>query len=93
MTMEENNNKRIIEEAALRVVKDYMKSQSFTDRKIADLPTEANSMTPRRFITLNGVTASRPLGSVLGQRYFDTTIGRPVYWNGSTWVDGAGSVS
>ena len=43
-----------------------------------------------------GPSASRPqaLGSAdAGMQYFDTTIGKPVFWNGSNWVDSSGVVS
>ena len=79
--------------AVLSIIKEYMQTESFTDRKITDSPTDTLSMVNRRYVTLNGITANRPLSSITGQRYFDTTEGRPVYWSGSTWVDGAGSVS
>ena len=75
------------------MVKEYLQSEAFTDRKITDTPTDNLSIVNRRYVTLNGTTANRPTSSVTGQRYFDTTVGRPVYWSGSTWVDGAGSVS
>lgn len=82
-----------IEELILVTVRKYLKSSAFTDRKLTDTPTDALSMVNRKYVTLNGTTANRPVSSVTGQRYFDTTIGRPVYWNGSTWIDGAGSIS
>mgnify|MGYP001560150811 FL=1 len=68
---------------------------SFTSRKLADTPTDNLMVTNRRYVNLNGVTADRPISSVAttGQQYFDTTIGRPIFWNGSNWIDGAGSVS
>lgn len=91
--MEKDELKRTIREETLKVVKDYMKSSAFVDRKLTDTPTDALSVVNRKFSTLNGTTANRPVGSVTGQYYLDTTIGRPVYWNGSTWIDGAGSVS
>lgn len=64
---------------------------SFTARKLTDTPTDNLSMVNRRFVTLNGVSASRPTGSILGQSYFDTTIGLPVWWNGTNWQDAAGN--
>jgi len=83
-----------IDKNAIReIVKEYLQSEAFTDRKVTDSPTDALSMVNRKYVTLNGTTANRPVSSVTGQRYFDTSIGRPVYWSGSTWVDGAGSVS
>lgn len=38
-----------------------------------------------------GDTASRPLSRFIGTCYFDTTIGKPIYWSGSSWVDATGT--
>lgn len=78
--------KKMIQEEAFKVVQNYMKTSAFTDRKLTDTPTDSLQVVNRRFVTLNGTTANRPTSSILGQRYFDTTLGYPVYWNGSTWV-------
>lgn len=48
-------------------------------------------------ITLNtpsaGTTANRPATNLqVGQQYFDTTIGLPIWWNGSNWINAAGTV-
>ena len=75
------------------IIKEYLQSSGFSDRKLTDTPTDTLSMVNRKYVNLNGATANRPTSSVTGQRYLDTTIGRPVYWSGSTWIDGAGSVS
>lgn len=83
--------KQMIDKQALLVVQNYMKTSAFTDRKLTDTPTDSLQVVNRRFVTLNGVTGSRPTSSILGQYYFDTTIGYPVYWNGSTWVDATGT--
>jgi hypothetical protein len=37
-----------------------------------------------------GVTASRPTGALVGQMYYDTTLGVPIWWKGSFWVNAAG---
>ncbi len=37
-----------------------------------------------------GSSASRPSNPVLYQCYFDTTINKPIWWNGSNWVDALG---
>lgn len=37
-----------------------------------------------------GDTADRPVSPVLYQTYYDTTLGYPVYWNGTAWVNSAG---
>jgi hypothetical protein len=40
-----------------------------------------------------GNTASRPVNKVnIGQQYFDTTLGVPIWWNGSAWVNASGAV-
>ena len=42
-------------------------------------------------ITGNGTTANRPnTYAFTGQPYFDTDVGQPVFWNGSTWVTWSG---
>lgn len=38
----------------------------------------------------SGNTASRPASPVTGQYYFDTTLGIPIWRNGSNWVNAAG---
>jgi hypothetical protein len=39
-----------------------------------------------------GATAERPLGNVLvGQIYFDTTLGIPIWWNGTVWKNASGT--
>lgn len=40
---------------------------------------------------LAGATGSRPSNPATGMVYFDTTIGRPVWWSGVVWVDGSGA--
>lgn len=44
----------------------------------------------------NGTTAARPTGPsaapVVGQPYFDTDLGIPIWWNGAAWVDATGTV-
>ena len=43
-------------------------------------------------IVIRGATASRPsTNKYIGLTYFDTTLGKPVYWNGSNWVDATGA--
>ena len=40
-----------------------------------------------------GNTASRPaIGLQVGQQYFDTTLGIPIWWDGSDWIDAMGTV-
>jgi hypothetical protein len=40
----------------------------------------------------SGTTAQRPVKNLwVGRRYFDTTLGYPIWYNGSVWVNSAGS--
>lgn len=75
------------------VVKDYMQSQAFSDRKVTDTPTDALSMVNRKYVTMNGTSSLRPTSSVVGQSYFDTTLGRPIWWDGTRFVDATGSLA
>jgi hypothetical protein len=41
----------------------------------------------------SGITADRPTEQLqIGQYYFDTTIGRPIWYNGTNWINAAGTV-
>ena len=57
----------------------------------------ANGQTLQAITTLStpsaGDTASRPItGLQVGQFYFDTTINRPIWWDGTNWINAAGTV-
>jgi hypothetical protein len=44
----------------------------------------------------SGTTANRPVGTTLlplltGQYYYDTTLDRPIWWNGSVWKKADGT--
>lgn len=40
----------------------------------------------------SGTTAQRPnIDLYVSQPYFDTTLGKPIWWNGSVWKDAAGT--
>ena len=80
------NEDQKLAEKVTKIVGDYLKSSAFQARKITDTPTDALSVVNRKYVNMSGVTANRPTGSILGQFYFDTTLGFPVYWNGSTFV-------
>lgn len=40
---------------------------------------------------LSGTTANRPTWRTTGMSYFDTTLNKPVWWNGTNWVDATGT--
>jgi predicted RecA/RadA family phage recombinase len=46
---------------------------------------------PQSKDTLDGTTANRPLAAGIGTSYFDTTLGIPVWWNGSVWKNASGA--
>ena len=40
----------------------------------------------------SGTTAGRPTEYLsVGQFYYDTTLVKPIYWNGTVWKDSAGT--
>jgi hypothetical protein len=42
----------------------------------------------------NGATADRPVQNLqIGQFYFDTTLGYPIWYDGTDWVDATGTVA
>lgn len=38
-----------------------------------------------------GPTADRPAGPDSFEMYFDTTLGKPIWWSGLNWVDATGA--
>lgn len=85
-----NQLKKLIRDEATLVFKELMKTSSFTDRKLTDTPTDALQVVNRKYVTNNGPSASRPTASVVGQPYFDTTLGQPIWWDGTSFVDADG---
>ena len=85
---------RAIDERTISVVKSYLKSSAFTDRKLTDTPTDNLSVVNRKYVNLNGTVAGRPISSVAttGQQYFATDTNIPMTYNGTNWVNGSGSV-
>ncbi len=67
--------------------------QDFTQRKLTDTPTDALAVVNRKFVTANGLSAVRPVSPVVGQFYFDTTVGFPIWWSGANWVNASGTPS
>jgi hypothetical protein len=76
------------------IVKEYMQTQAFSDRKLTDTPTDNLSVVNRRYVTLNGALTSRPVSSVatVGQRYFDTTNNVPIWYTTAGWRNSVGSI-
>jgi len=39
----------------------------------------------------NGITGERPTVTAIGYQYFDVTLGYPIWWNGTNWVNASGT--
>lgn len=39
----------------------------------------------------SGITSNRPTNVLVGFQYFDTTINKPIFWDGSKWIDATGA--
>lgn len=57
---------------------------------------QVDNFTQAAGIPLSGTTANRPVSSLqaalqIGQFYFDTTLGIPIWWNGTVWKNASGS--
>ena len=69
------------------LIKDSERDQAEWNRKARDA---LNALT-RRMLG-SGTTAERPVKAVTGQTYYDTTLGRPIWWHASgVWKDAAGT--
>jgi len=81
-TLEYSSNHLDIVSNVLRLY--FSRLSSANQAIIADLITLA---TPQ-----SGTTAGRPVTNLeVGQYYFDTSLGLPIWWNGSIWINAAGT--
>lgn len=84
---------KIIDERIKKLVPEMLKGSTFTQRKLTDTPTDNLSVVNRNYVTNNGLT--RPTSSVVGQPFLDMNLatgnGKPIYWNGTGWIDATGS--
>ena len=44
-------------------------------------------------LTTGGTTAQRPADPELYKPYFDTTLGKPIWWDGTDWKDSSGTTA
>jgi hypothetical protein len=53
--------------------------------------SQVDNFTQNVTVPASGTTANRPTENLqVGQYYFDTSLGYPIYWNGSDWVNALG---
>ena len=63
-------------------------AKSVYDTKVAELESTINDLKAKLAAVASGTTEQRPTENlVVGQQYFDTTLGVPVYWNGTEWYN------
>lgn len=86
--MNPDNIKKLIQET----VRNELKGNLFTARKVTDMPTDANQVVPRKYVTRNGASTVRPTSSVLGEFFYDTTLNQPIWWSGDSFRDADGNV-
>lgn len=48
-------------------------------------------VSPDSRTTSSGTTANRPTTLTTGYMYFDTTLNKPIWWNGTSWRDATGA--
>jgi hypothetical protein len=58
---------------------------------------QVDNVTQALIIPDAGLTTDRPISTTfiklqIGQQYFDTDLGIPIWWDGADWVDASGTV-
>ena len=76
------------------IIREYLRSTAFTDRKLTDNPTDTLSVVNRRYVNLNGAVADRPVSSIasVGQSYYATDTNIPMTYSVGGWRNGVGSI-
>jgi hypothetical protein len=73
---------------------DFRYSDTDYSSRVRDYPEEKRfiEFLRDRFASdLSGTTLERPTVEATGYRYFDVTLGKPIWWNGTHWVDATGT--
>lgn len=84
---------QIIEEQVKKLMPQYLKGSAFTARKITDTPTDRLQVVSMGYVNMYGSVAGAPKSSVIGQQYFATDLGYPIFKNqNSRWVSPTGSI-
>lgn len=77
----ELSNKETIEGATQKASAAETSAKEYTDAEIGKVKT---------YPPLGGPSANRPITPELYASYFDTDLGKPIWWNGAGWVDFGG---
>jgi len=59
---------------------------SVTGATVKDALNELNKV-----VVPSGATGARPVTPVTGQSFFDTTLGKPIWFDGTNWIDASGT--
>lgn len=85
--MNDQDKQEVIKIAKQVLSKDFSK-------RIGDTPTDNLQLVPRKYVNLNGTIAFRPASvlAVTGQQYYATDINIPLFYDGTKWRNGIGSI-
>ncbi len=72
----------------------YLKTSSAhsTNHKALYVNTDTGELYSQSAAPVSGNTSSRPTATNVGEFYFDTSIGKPIWWSGTNWVDATGTI-
>lgn len=58
---------------------------------IASIDASGSIKSASTVATGSGLTGARPTVTTTGAQWYDTTLGKPIWWNGSNWIDATGA--
>jgi hypothetical protein len=74
-----------------------MQQQELFKAQLRTYFSQLDNFTQAASIPLSGPTANRPVSDnvqvplAIGQTYFDTTLGIPIWWDGADWINASGT--
>lgn len=88
--MLDENDKKRIQQMLDEAIRKYA---AISTRKLGDTPTDANQLTPQKYVDMNGTRANRPTSPNAGQQYWSTQDKYPWFTDGiSSWFSATGSI-
>lgn len=73
------------------VIADNSFNSVTTNYQNIDAATQLNNLFEPSLVERVATTATRPIGKFVGERLFDSTLGKPIWWNGTAWKDATGT--
>lgn len=71
-------------------LKDAVNKYYVSDNRFSDVTHFDNVDDILLLGSANGTTSQRPTVNEIGYRFFDITLGFPIFWNGTKWVNSSG---